>query len=278
MKKIFSLIVTMLLVTMALTAENQVLFDYTASADVLETGYDWVQNAETVSYSGRYIPGKNLSNPVIDSNYGLSVRTDAAPADITSTFAIRFVNPKFNDGTGVGVIKNAGAVKSMDVTLTLNRGYDDITIVWYQNGRECRYKVVEKNATATVNSMMEFTAHIDFSDYISDVRNRDVKQFPAVGNNAIDIVLKEIIVTTHSPTAMWHYSPTCIVGIKRIEVDCDKAITDEAYEAGKQADEVFNVKADETLKNKIKTDIEIKQLGRKNQESLMTNSNTIDAK
>lgn len=266
MKKIFSF-VAIFATMLALSAQSQVLFDYTAKEDVLETGYDWVENAETVAYSGNYIPGKNLSNPIIDDNYGLAVRAFNVPSDRATNFAIRFINPQFN--SSAGVIKNAGNIKSMDVTLILNRGYDEVSVVWVQNGVEHSQKLTEKNANGTVQSMTEFTAHIDFESYISDVRNRNIKQIPVAGTNTTDIYLKEFRVTTNISSAAWSYSPVCIVGIKKVEIVADKSVTDEAYELGRQSDEIFNVKDDEAKKNKLKNEIEVKKLAIEREKNLM---------
>lgn len=236
---------------------EHVLFDSTAKADVLETGYDWIENAQTKAYSGCYIPGANISNPKVTDEYGLAVRTDKAPYG-DSTFAITFVAPNFNDGDGVGVVKNAGAVKSMDITMVLNRGYDDVTVVWTQGGVEHSKKFSMKNAGEVVSSMQEFTAHIDFADYVSDVRNRNTKQTPIAGLNMTSIFLKEIKVTTHAPLSDWNWSPTCIVGVKKISLVCDKAVSEDAYAQKEQADSVFSIDSDKALRDKTKAQIQSK--------------------
>lgn len=256
MKRI-SFIVGMLSLMGILTAQEHVLFDYTAKADVLDTGYDWVESAETVAYSGCYVPGQNISNPKVTEQYGLAVRTDNAPLG-DSNFAIRFVAPNFNEGDGTGIVKNAGAVKSMDITLTLNRGYDEVTVVWLQNGVEHSRKFKASDVAEPIASMTEFTAHIDFAEYVSDVRNRSVKQYPVAGLNMTNIYLREIKVTTHSPSSDWYYSPTCIVGVKKISLVCDKAVTEDAYAQKEQADEVFGVDSDEALRNKTKAQLQAK--------------------
>jgi hypothetical protein len=53
------------------------------------------------------------------------------------------------------------------------------------------------------------------------------------------------------------YSPTSIVGIKKITMIYDKAVTDEAYERGLEADEVFGVQAKKELENRTRRNIEI---------------------
>lgn len=244
-----------LFIVFGVFAQEQILFDYSAKADVLNTGYDWVENAKTIAYSGMYIPGKNISNPIISEKYGLAVRTDIAPRE-DSNFAIRFITPLFNEGEGVGIIKNAGPIKSMDIVLTLNRGYDEVSVVWEQNGKEHSKKFTSKNTTEPISSMYEFTAHIDFSDYIEDVRNRSTKNIPIAGLNTTSILLKELKVTTHAPSSDWAYSPTCIVGIKRISVVCDKAVDDNVFERGREADEEFSIHSTSNLENKVRTEIE----------------------
>lgn len=259
-----------------LFAQEQVLFDYSAKANVLDTGYDWVENAKTIAYSGIYIPGKNISNPILSNTYGLAVRTDIAPFG-DSNFAIRFTTPIFNTTEGAGIIKNAGSIKSMDIVLTLNRGYDEVTVVWDQAGKEYTRKFSTKNAKENVTSMYEFTAHIDFDNYIEDVRNRSTKNIPVAGLDATSILLKEIKVTTHAPSSNWMYSPTCIVGIKKITVNCDKAIDDTTFEKGKEADEIFNVKHNTVLQEKLKADI-VSEIERNNYTAnLMTSANQVVA-
>lgn len=248
------LIILFLFSNIFLFAQEKILFDYTAKVDVLDTGYDWVENAKTIAYSGIYIPGKNISNPVLSDEYGIAVRTDIAPRG-DSNFAIRFITPIFNTVDGTGIITNAGAVKSMDIVLTLNRGYDEVSVVWEQAGKEYTRKFSAKNTTETVTSMYEFTAHIDFENYIEDVRNRNTKKIPIAGLDKTSILLKEIKVTTHAPSNDWEYSPTCIVGIKKITVVCDKAIDDATFEKGKEADNIFNVKRNTELQEKLKADL-----------------------
>lgn len=248
------LIILFLISGTTLFAQEKVLFDYTAKANVLDTGYDWVENAKTIVYSGMYIPGKNISNPVLSDEYGLAIRTDIAPRG-DSNFAIRFITPIFNTVEGTGIITNAGAVKSMDIVLTLNRGYDEVSVIWEQAGKEYTKKFSVRDTTETVTSMYEFTAHIDFENYIEDVRNRNTKKIPIAGLDKTSILLKEIKITTHAPSSDWEYSPTCIVGIKRITVVCDKAIDDATFEKGKEADNIFNVKRNTELQEKLKADL-----------------------
>lgn len=218
MKKFLAILVALVVAVCTVWADEAILFDYTVKADVLETGYDWVENAKAVGISGRYEPGKNLMNPIVSEKYGLAIRTDDAP-NADSNYAIEFITPVFNEAnSGAGYIKNAAAVKSMDIVLTLNRGYDEVTIVWEQNGRLHERKFKTSDATTTVQSMVEFTAHIDFSEYVDDVRNRSTAQVPVAGLRRTDIALKQIKVTTHKAPGDWMYSPTSIVGIKKISM------------------------------------------------------------
>lgn len=250
------------------------MFDYTAKADVLETGYDWVVNAKAVGISGWYEPGKNLMNPIVSEKYGLAIRTDDAPNE-DSNYAIEFITPVFNEAnSGAGYIKNAAAVKSMDIVLTLNRGYDEVTVVWEQNGRLHERKFKAHDATTTIQSMVEFTAHIDFSEYVDDVRNRSTAQIPVAGLRRTDIALKQIKVTTHRAPGDWMYSPTSIVGVKKISMIYDKAVTDEAYQLGVEADNEFNINATQSLENSTKRKIEIDLRQTEYNKSLMATEST----
>ena len=70
MKKFLAILVALVVTVCAVWADEAILFDYTVKADVLETGYDWVENAKAVGISGRYEPGKNLMNPIVSEKYG----------------------------------------------------------------------------------------------------------------------------------------------------------------------------------------------------------------
>lgn len=256
MKKIFILLSILLLTNLSF-ADEAVLFDSSVKADVLGTGYDWVSNAKVVGVSGRYVPGKNLYNPVLTEKYGLCIRTDEAPQYSDSRYGIEFIEPSFNEpNTGAGYIKNAAAIKSMDIVLTLNRGYDEVEIFWLQNGVEYKRKFKAPDATSTIESMVEFSAHIDFAEYVDDIRNRSTAQIPVAGLKMTDIRLTRIEVITHQAPGNWLYSPTSIVGIKKISMIYDKAVTEEAYERGLEADEVFNVASKKDLEDRTRRDIE----------------------
>lgn len=257
MKKLFSLLIVAIMAIGMVFADEAVLFDSAAKADVLGTGYDWVAGARAIGVSGVYEPGRNLENPILTEKYGLCIRTDVAPQYTDSRYGIQFIEPSFNEpNSGTGYIKNAAAVKSMDITLTLNRGYDEIEIFWLQNGVEHKRKFKASDATTTIESMIEFTAHIDFAEYVDDVRNRSTAQIPVAGLKMTDIRLTKIEVITHTAPGNWMYSPTSIVGIKKISMIYDKAVTDEAYERGREADEVFGINANAELENRTRRDIE----------------------
>lgn len=274
MKKFLAILVALVVAVCTVWADEAILFDYTVKADVLETGYDWVENAKAVGISGRYEPGKNLMNPIVSEKYGLAIRTDDAP-NADSNYAIEFITSVFNEAnSGAGYIKNAAAVKSMDIVLTLNRGYDEVTIVWEQNGRLHERKFKAHDATTTVQSMVEFTAHIDFSEYVDDVRNRSTAQVPVAGLRRTDIALKQIKVTTHRAPGDWMYSPTSIVGVKKISMIYDKAVTDEAYQLGVEADNEFNINATQDFENSTKRKIEIDLRQTEYNKSLMATEST----
>lgn len=283
MKKLFSLLIVAIMAIGMVFADEAVLFDSAAKADVLGTGYDWVANAKAVGISGRYVPGKNLENPILTEKYGLCIRTDVAPQYTDSRYGIQFIEPSFNEpNSGTGYIKNAAAVKSMDITLTLNRGQDEVEIFWLQNGVEHKRKFKASDATTTIESMIEFTAHIDFAEYVDDVRNRSTAQIPVAGLKMTDIRLTKIEVITHPAPGNWTYSPTSIFCIKKISMIYDKAVTDEAYERGLEADEVFGINANAELENRTRRDIEIYLRQTDYNQSLMategTQSEPTDAK
>lgn len=283
MKKLFSLLIVATMAIGMVFADEAVLFDSAAKADVLGTGYDWVANAKAVGISGRYVPGKNLENPILTEKYGLCIGTDVAPQYTDSRYGIQFIEPSFNEpNSGTGYIKNAAAVKSMDITLTLNRVHDEVEIFWLQNGVEHKRKFKASDATTTIESMIEFTAHIDFAEYVDDVRNRSTAQIPVAGLKMTDIRLTKIEVITHPAPDNWMYSPTSIVGIKKISMIYDKAVTDEAYERGLEADEVFGINANAELENRTRRDIEIYLRQTDYNQSLMategTQSEPTDAK
>lgn len=269
MKKLFSVVALLIFGAAFLVADEAVLFDYSVKADVLETGYDWIENSKAVGISGYYVPGKNLSEPVVSEKYGLCIRTDEAP-NCDSNYAIEFVKPNFNEpSTGAGYIQNAAAIKAMEITLTLNRGYDEVSVEWLQNGKLCSRKFKASDCESAVESMIEFTVKLDFSEYVSDVKNRSNAQVPVAGLRLTDIALKRIKVTTHAAPGTWAYSPTSIVGVKKVSVIYDKAVTDEAYQRGLEADETFGIKFDEESKLKLKKDLENEARQRSYNQALM---------
>lgn len=278
MKKFFSLLAITIIAIGMTFADEAVLFDYSTKADVLNTGYDWIENSRAKGISGIYEPGRNLFNPVLSEKYGLCIRTDFAPKYSDSRYAIEFVEPSFNEANnGAGYITNAAAIKSADITMILNRGYDEVEIFWLQNGRINKRKFKASDATSTVESMVEFTAHIDFTEYIKDPRNRSTAQIPVAGLKMTDIRLLRIEVITHQAPSNWLYSPTSIVGIKKISMTYDKAVTPEAYERGAEADALFGIDANKSLEDKTRRNIEIYLRQDAYNKSLMATEKTEEA-
>ena len=279
MKKLITLFcVIKLIFSSFVFADEAVLFDYSTKANVLNTGYDWIENSRAKGISGIYEPGRNLFNPVLSEKYGLCIRTDFAPKYSDSRYAIEFVEPSFNEANnGAGYITNAAAIKSADITMTLNRGYDEVEIFWLQNGKINKRKFKASDATSTVESMVEFTAHIDFTEYIKDPRNRSTAQIPVAGLKMTDIRLLRIEVITHQAPSNWLYSPTSIVGIKKISMIYDKAVTPEAYERGAEADSLFGIDANKSLEDKTRRNIEIYLRQDAYNKSLMATEKTEEA-
>ena len=279
MKKLITLFcVIKLIFSSFVFADEAVLFDYSTKANVLNTGYDWIENSRAKGISGFYEPGRNLFNPILSEKYGLCIRTDFAPKYSDSRYAIEFVEPSFNEANnGAGYITNAAAIKSADITMTLNRGYDEVEIFWLQNGKINKRKFKASDATSTVESMVEFTAHIDFTDYIKDPRNRSTAQIPVAGLKMTDIRLLRIEVITHQAPSSWLYSPTSIVGIKKISMIYDKAVTPEAYERGAEADSLFGIDANKSLEDKTRRNIEIYLRQDAYNKSLMATERTEEA-
>ena len=278
MKKFFSLLAITIMTIGMTFADEAVLFDYSTKANVLNTGYDWVENSRAKGISGIYEPGRNLFNPVLSEKYGLCIRTDFAPKYSDSRYAIEFIEPSFNEANnGAGYITNAAAIKSADITMTLNRGYDEVEIFWLQNGKINKRKFKASDAISTVESMVEFTAHIDFTEYIKDPRNRSTAQIPVAGLKMTDIRLLRIEVITHQAPSNWLYSPTSIVGIKKISMIYDKAVTPEAYERGAEADTLFGIDANKSLEDKTRRNIEIYLRQDAYNKSLMATERTEEA-
>ena len=278
MKKFFSLLAITIMTIGMTFADEAVLFDYSTKADVLNTGYDWIENSRAKGISGIYEPGRNLFNPILSEKYGLCIRTDFAPKYSDSRYAIEFVEPSFNEANnGAGYITNAAAIKSMDITMTLNRGYDEVEIFWLQNGKVNKRKFKAADATSTIESIVEFTAHIDFSEYVKDPKNRSTAQIPVAGLKMTDIRLLRIEVVTHQAPGDWLYSPTSIVGIKKISMVYDKAVTPEAYERGAEADAIFGVNANKDLEDKTRRNIEVYLRQDAYNKSLMATERTEEA-
>ena len=117
-----------MLTTMLLCAQEQVLFNSAAKADV--DGYDYISNFEIDSKSGYFNKSQLM---ILEPNErGLRFIATKVPKDISTSYDILTAYPSFlNENVeGAGVILNAGAIKSIKVTATTNRPYDEIILLY----------------------------------------------------------------------------------------------------------------------------------------------------
>lgn len=158
--------------------------------------------------------------------------------------------------TGAGYIDNAAAIKSIKITATTNRPYDEIILMYKTslNG-EIKYVKMPQDFNA-IRSMEEFTLEFVNPLYESNVNKRAIKASPVVGADADGIYLVGFRIKTNAPTGRNAYSPYSIFYLKSVSVVYDKAFTDEQINANKEFKQLFGIDEYASLREKATLDVE----------------------
>lgn len=274
MKKLFSLFAALMFIW-SLSAEEAVLFSSSAKADL--DGYDYVSNFEITSESG-YFTKKNLQ--ILEPNEkGVRFIATGVPKEISTHYTILTAYPSFlnESGSGAGVIYNAAAIKSIKVTATTNRPYDEIILLYSTSPNGVIHEIKMPQDFNAIRSMEEFTLVYENPLYESDVKKREVSMSPVLGADADGIYLRGFRIKTNAPSGYSRYSEYSVLYLKEVSVIYDKAFTDEQIEAMKILKEEFGIDENKAATDKAKSDIAERNRVRDVTKSLM-DSGSADAK
>lgn len=162
-----------------LFAQENILLKSDAQAEL--NGYDYVKNFTVNSTSGYFT--KDSFEVLEPNEKGLRVRAKVPNA--STYYDILPSYPSFlNEANiGAGYIENAGSIKKIDITLTLNRSYDEIIFMYSTspNGDIKFFKMPQD--FNNVIPMEETILTIEPSSYIQNVNYRDIKTANILGEN-----------------------------------------------------------------------------------------------
>lgn len=267
MKRFLSFLCVMFATCMLLCAQEQVLFSSAAKADV--DGYDYTSNFEISSTSG-YFDKSELT--ILEPNEkGLRFLATKVPKDISTSYDILTAYPSFlnEDVEGAGVIQNAGAIKSIKVTATTNRPYDEIILLYSTSPMGPIKSIKMPQDFNAIKSMEEFTLTFENPLYEKDYKKREVVTSPVLGSDADGLYLRGFRIKTNAPSGYSTYSEYSIFYLKSVVVVCDKAFTDEQLEAAKTLKEEFGIKETDNVEKRVKADIAERNRIREVEKALM---------
>lgn len=276
MKRFLSFLCVMFATCMLLCAQEQVLFSSSAKADV--DGYDYTSNFEISSTSG-YFDKSELA--ILEPNEkGLRFLAVNPPKDISTSYDILTAYPSFlNEGVdGAGVIQNAGAIKSIKVTATTNRPYDEIILLYSTSPMGPIKSIKMPQDFNAIKSMEEFTLTFENPLYEKDYKKREVVTSPVLGSDADGLYLRGFRIKTNAPSGYSTYSEYSIFYLKSVVVVCDKAFTDEQLEAAKTLKEEFGIKETDNVEKRVKADIAERNRIREVEKALMASEEKEDVK
>lgn len=267
MKKFLSFLCVMFATCMLLCAQEQVLFSSAAKADV--DGYDYVSNFEIDSTSGYF--NKSQLTILEPNEKGLRFLATKVPKDISTSYDILTAYPSFlnEDVEGAGVIQNAGAIKSIKVTATTNRPYDEIILLYSTLPMGPIKSIKMPQDFNAIKSMEEFTLTFENPLYEKDYKKREVVASPVLGADADGLYLRGFRIKTNAPSGYSTYSEYSIFYLKSVVVVCDKAFTDEQLEAAKTLKEEFGIKETGNVEKRVKADIAERNRIREVEKTLM---------
>ena len=267
MKRFLSFLCVMFATMMLLCAQEQVLFNSAAKADV--DGYDYVSNFEIDSRSGYFNKSQLM---ILEPNEkGLRFIATKVPKDISTSYDILTAYPSFlNENVeGAGVIQNAGAIKSIKVTATTNRPYDEIILLYSTSPMGPIKSIKMPQDFNKIKSMEEFTLTFENPLYEKDYKKREVVTSPVLGADADGLYLRGFRIKTNAPSGYSTYSEYSVFYLKSVVVVCDKAFTDEQLEAAKTLKEEFGIKETENVEKRVKADIAERNRIREVEKTLM---------
>lgn len=240
-----------------LFAQENILLKSDAQAEL--NGYDYVKNFTVNSTSGYFT--KDSFKILEPNEKGFRVCVEVP--NTSTSYDILPSYPSFlNEANiGAGYIENAGSIKKIDITLTLNRPYDEIIFMYSTspNG-DIKFFKMPQNFNS-VKSMEETVLTIEPDSYIQDVNYRDIKSAVALGGENDGIYFRGIRVKVNKAPNNIDFSPYSIVYLKEIKVQYDLNLTPEQFEQRKAMKEEWGISDEEELireKTIARIDIEVK--------------------
>lgn len=273
MKRFLSFLCVTFATMMLLCAQEQVLFNSAAKADV--DGYDYVSNFEIDSKSGYF--SKSQLTILEPNEKGLRFIATKVPKNISTSYDILTAYPSFlNENVeGAGVIQNAGAIKSIKVTATTNRPYDEIILLYSTSPMGPIKSIRMPQDFNAIKSMEEFTLTYENPLYENDYKKREVVTSPVLGTDADGLYLRGFRIKTNAPSGYNTYSEYSVFYLKSVVVVCDKAFTDEQLEAAKTLKEEFGIKETENVEKRVKADIAERNRIREVEKTLMASEEEV---
>lgn len=275
MKKFLSILCALILIVGSVFAEEKVLFDATAKADL--DGYDYISNFEMTSDSGYF---KADQFKILEPNEkGIRFLASNVPADISTNYKVLVGYPSFlnEDGAGTGYIYNVKYIKSIKIEATTNRPYDEIYLLYSTSPTGPVKKVLMPQDFSTVKSMEDYELIFENPNYIADPNKRDVKASPVLGSDADGLYLIGFQIKTNAPNGYNAYSPYSVFYLRKVTVVYDKMFTDEQVENNKILKEEFGISPNTEAEKKAKARVAERNRLRETEKSLMDSSET-DAK
>lgn len=260
-----------LLLCGAVFAEEKVLFNSTAKADL--DGYDYVSNFEMSSDSGYF--RKDSFKILEPTDRGIRFIALDIPRDISTSYYVLTSYPSFlnADGIEAGFIYNVKYIKSIKIEATTNRPYDEIILLYRTSPAGDIKKIKMPQDFNAVKSMEDFTLEFNNPAYIDDPAKRDLAASPVLGSDADGIYLVGFQIKTNAPNGYNTYSPYSVFYLRKVTVVYDKMFTDEQVENNRILREEFGISPNTEIENKAKLKIAEKNRLKLVETELMDNSN-----
>lgn len=263
MKKLF----IALLLTGCLFAEETVLL----KSDVLANfeDYDYVKNFEIASDSGHF---KSKDLIILEPNErGFRFMAKNVPQYQTCNYKILPAYPSFLNeaNVGAGYIENAAAVKTIKVTATTNRPYDEIIVLYSKSANGPVKEIRMPQDFNSIKSMEEYELVFDNPLYEPDVSKRELVSKPVLGSDVDGIYFRGLKIKTNTPTGFSAYSEYSILCVKEIVFVYDKQFTDAQMEMKASLKEDFSINETSELKKKTREYILEKNRLKSNEKELM---------
>ena len=272
MKKFLTILLVCFMASFAFAQREEVLLKSDVSASLSD--YDYATNFKVESQSGWF--NKDSLVTLAPNELGFRVMAIIPESVNCTTYDIVPSYPSFlnEPNIGAGYIENVGDIKKISITLTVNRPYDEI-ILMYSTSPLGDIKLLKMpqdfNKVAT---MEETTLELYPDSYIDDVNKREIKSPVALGSECDGIYFRGIRIKANKAPSNIEYSPYSIVCIKEIKVQYDYNILPEQYELRKSMENEYGTnKKSEKIKEKTIAKIEMRNKSLEAEKRKMSDDN-----